>query len=76
VREIGFGNLAIGTLGLASLAKPGWVLPAALAGGLYYGLAGIGHILRTPLNLMEQIALVSDLAIFALLAVFVESCSF
>ena len=65
VREVGFGNLAMGTLGLVSLAKPEWVAPAAIAGGLYYGLAGIGHAL--------QVALVSDLAIFALLAAFVAS---
>jgi hypothetical protein len=73
VREIGFGNLAMGTLGLAILTKPGWVVPAAVAGGLYYGLAGIGHAFRKTRNLKEQIALVSDLAIFALLAAFVAS---
>jgi hypothetical protein len=39
VREVGFGNLAIGALGLASLVRPDWVVPAAIAGGLYYGLA-------------------------------------
>jgi hypothetical protein len=73
VREVGFGNLAMGTLGLVSLGKPGWVVPAALAGGLYYGLAGIGHVFRKTRTLKEQIALVSDLAISALLAVFVAS---
>jgi hypothetical protein len=76
VRKSASENLAIGTLGLASLARPGWVLPAALAGGLYYRLAGIGHILCKTRNLMEQIALISDLAIFALLAVFVASRAF
>src|SRR5690242_1106947 len=35
VREVGFGNLAIGALELASLIKPHWVAPAAIAGGLY-----------------------------------------
>lgn len=75
VREIGFGNLAIGTIGLASLAEPGWIVPAAIAGGLYYGLAGLGHLLRRERNSKEQLALVSDLAIFLLLAVFVASRS-
>jgi hypothetical protein len=70
VREVGFGNLAMGTLGLASLAEPSWVVPAAIVGGLYYGLAGLGHFARKG-NLKEQIALWSDLAIFVLLAVFV-----
>src|ERR1700691_4224281 len=44
VREIGFGNLAMGTVGLASLAQPAWLVPAAIVGGLYYGLAGAGHV--------------------------------
>jgi uncharacterized protein DUF6790 len=72
VREVGFGNLAIGTLGLATLAEPSWVIPAAVVGGLYYGLAGLGHLFREG-NLKEQVALWSDLAIFLLLAVFVAN---
>lgn len=71
VREVGFGNLAMGTLGLASLAEASWVIPAAIVGGLYYGLAGLGHFLRRGTNLKEQFALWTDLAIFALLAAFV-----
>jgi Family of unknown function (DUF6790) len=43
VREVGFGNLAMGTLGLLSLAYPDWVVPAAIVGGLFCGLAGIGQ---------------------------------
>ena len=52
--------------GLASLIRPEWVVPAAIAGGLYYGLAGLGHLFRPNRNLKEQAALVSDLAIFRL----------
>lgn len=73
VREVGFGNLAMGTLGLLTLLEPRWVTPAALVGGLYYGLAGIGHLLRKARNSKEQVALVSDLLIFLLLAVFVAT---
>jgi hypothetical protein len=73
VREVGFGNLAVGALGLASLAKSEWVVPAAMVGGLYYGLAGVGHLFRQNRNLKEQVALLSDLAIFLVLAVFVVS---
>lgn len=73
VREVGFGNLAIGTVGLASVTKPEWIVPAAIAGGLYYGLAGLGHVSRRGRNLKEQVALVTDLAIFLLLAVFVAA---
>jgi hypothetical protein len=71
VREVGFGNLAMGTIGLASLWIPGWVVPAAVAGGLYYGLAGVGHAARGGGNFLEHTAMISDIWIFALLAAFV-----
>ncbi len=73
VREVGFGNLAIGTLGILSLVNPGWVVPAALVGGLFYLFAGLGHAVRTERNAHEQTAMVSDLLIAALLLVFVAS---
>jgi hypothetical protein len=53
VREVGFGNLSMGTLGIASLAYAGWVVPAAIVGGLYYGLAGSATprvAVETPAN--------------------------
>ena len=71
VREVGFGNLAIGTLALATLAYPEWIVPAAIVGGLYYGLAGLGHVYRGSRTAKESFALVSDLAIFVVLAAFV-----
>jgi hypothetical protein len=76
VREIGFGNLAMGAAGLLSLAFPGWLPAAAFTGGLYYGLAAVGHALKPDRGAKEQIAkeqiaLVSDVLIFLLLPVFV-----
>jgi hypothetical protein len=72
-REVGFGNLAIGTLGLLSLYLPSFLLPAAVAGGLFYGLAGLGHAVRKDKTAKEWTALVSDFGIFVLLAAFVLS---
>jgi hypothetical protein len=69
VREIGFGNLAMGTVGLGSLIWPAWVVPAALAGAIYCGLAGVLHITSGARNSNETVAMVSDLWIAALLAV-------
>jgi hypothetical protein len=63
----------MGTLGLLSLAHASWVVPAAIVGGLYCGLAGLGHLVREGRNFKEQTALVSDLLIFLLLAGFVAS---
>lgn len=67
VREVGFGNLSMGALGVASLIWPAWTIPAALVGGLYYGLAGLGHAMRGERNQKENIALVSDVLIALLL---------
>jgi hypothetical protein len=73
VREIGFGNLAMGALGLASLAQTAWLVPASIVGGLCYGLAGAGHVFRGSKNFNEQTALVTDLLMFVVLGVFVVS---
>jgi len=70
-REIGFGNLAMGILGLASLLKPEWLVPAAIVGGLYYGLAGFGHLFRGERNAKETIAMLTDFLASIVLAIFV-----
>jgi hypothetical protein len=61
VRELGFGNLALGIVGVLSLWLPSWQLAAALAGGLFYTLAGINHALQKHRNRLENVAMVSDL---------------
>jgi hypothetical protein len=73
VREIGFGNLAMGAAGLLSLALPSWLPAAAFVGGLYYGLAGLGHAVKPERNGNEQVALISDLLICLLLMAFVAA---
>ncbi len=61
VRELGFANLAIGLLGLASLWIPAWLLAGALTGGVFYGLAGVNHVLQPHRNRSENVAMASDL---------------
>jgi hypothetical protein len=61
VRELGFGNLALGIVGVLSLWLPSWQLAAALAGGLFYAFAGINHVLQKHRNRLENVAMVSDL---------------
>ena len=70
VRELGFANLSLGLLGLLALA-PGWPLPAAIAGGLFFALAGWKHVNAKERNLTRTVAMVSDLFIAAALAIFV-----
>lgn len=67
VRELGFANVAMGAIGMLSLPFPAWRLPAALAGGIFYGLAGINHIFQGHRNQLENVAMVSDLLVSAVL---------
>jgi hypothetical protein len=71
VREIGFGNLAIGILGICTIFRPAWLVPAAIVGGVYYGLAGLGHLMCDERNWMETLAMVSDGFAFLVLLVVV-----
>ncbi|HSZ21764.1 MAG TPA: DUF6790 family protein, partial [Candidatus Sulfotelmatobacter sp.] len=44
VRELGAANFATGVVGIASLAKPSFTLPVAIAAAIFYGIAGIRHV--------------------------------
>jgi uncharacterized protein DUF6790 len=72
VRELGFANVSMGSVGLASLGSPSWVTPVAMLGAIYYGLAGINHCFHKGRNKLQNLALVSDL--FA--AVVLATCCF
>jgi len=76
VQELGFANLSIGLIGLLSLIQSGWTVPAAIAGGLFYGLAGIKHLIRGDRNSTETIAMISDLFIFLVLAGYLAALVF
>jgi hypothetical protein len=69
VRELGFANVSVGSIGSVSLFAPSWVMPAALVGALYYGLAGINHCFHRARNRLENVALVSDLFAALVLAI-------
>ena len=61
VRELGFANCAIGSIGIGSLYFPGWLLPAGIAGTIFYGLAGINHCYHKARNPLQNVAMISDL---------------
>ena len=69
VRELGFANVAMGSVAIASLFAPSWVTPAAMLGAIYYGLAGIIHCFHKGRNKLENVALVSDLFAALVLAI-------
>ncbi|PJJ62434.1 hypothetical protein CLV54_2238 [Compostimonas suwonensis] len=71
VQELGFANLGVGLIGILSLPLSGWIVPAAVAGGLFLGLSGIRHIAKPGKNTKEWIATLSDLVVFLVLLAFV-----
>jgi hypothetical protein len=70
VRELGFANLSLALLGLLALL-PGWTMPAAVAGGLFFALAGWKHTAAGERNLTRTVAMVSDIFIALVLAGYV-----
>jgi Family of unknown function (DUF6790) len=70
VAELGISNLSIGVLGALAVFQPDWVPAAALCGGLFYGLAGAKHVVNRGRNRKQDVAMISDLAIFAVLAIY------
>jgi len=71
VRELGFANTSTGILGICAFFYGGWVMPAAIVGGLFYGLAGVGHAFKKERNLFENVAMYSDLFVFVVLFAYV-----
>jgi hypothetical protein len=67
VLEIGFGNLAIGIAAIATLFFPEWIGGLALAGAIFYALAGIQHVRNRASTGPEIVAMVSDLGIAVIL---------
>jgi hypothetical protein len=71
IRELGFGNICMGLLGVVSFFNREWRLPAAVAGGLYFGFAGFLHTFRKAAGTNEIIAKISDLFIFGMALIYV-----
>lgn len=65
VRELGFANCCLGSLGVVSLFAPQWRMAAAFASGLYFTFAALGHIAKKPVGPNERLALWSDVLIAA-----------
>ena len=61
VRELGFANTAFGAIGILSLWWPAWAVPAAFAGAVFLGLAGINHAMQPHRNARENFAMLTDL---------------
>jgi len=71
VLELGFANFSVGLPCALSLAFPSWLLPAGVCSAVFFLLAGVQHLRNTERNRKENIALVSDLLIAAVLAAYI-----
>jgi hypothetical protein len=69
VRELGFANICFGVIALISLFEPTFRIPAAIAGGLYFGLAGMLHVFKQKDSENEMFAMISDFFIFLILLI-------
>lgn len=72
VKELGLANLVMGTAAIVSLWAVSWRPTAAFTGALYLGAAGVQHWMRMGQGVTqkEEIAMVSDLAIAALVMLY------
>jgi hypothetical protein len=64
-------NFSASVVALVSLAIPSFVLPAAVSAAIFYAAAGVLHVAEPNRSRNENIAMVSDLGIAAVLIVFV-----
>jgi hypothetical protein len=70
VRELGFANICFGLVGIVSLFVPEWRIVSAFASGLFYGIAGLQHLINKPVSKNEQLAMWTDLLFSAFLVVY------
>ena len=70
VRELGAANLAIGLLAIISIFVSMFVLPAAIIGAIVYGVAGARHARTAGRSGSETTAMVSDLGVSSILALY------
>jgi hypothetical protein len=71
VQELGFANLGFGIVALAGAWVPGWMVPAAIAPGVFLLLAGLRHIGKPGKNTKEWVATLTDLLVGLVLVLFV-----
>ena len=69
VKEVGFANISIGLIGILSLFLPEFRLASAIAGGLYFGLAGCLHLFNKKRSRKEIFPMISDYFIFFVLLI-------
>lgn len=72
-QELGFWNVTIGLIAIASIKRPEWVVPMAIAGMLFYAMAGFLHTMNKSRGFSENVAMISDLGMAGLLLAFLAA---
>jgi hypothetical protein len=62
--ELGFANMALGTMGILSVINDQWRLIAAISAGVYYGLADMIYLVKRPMGQIELVKLLYNLIVF------------
>ena len=70
VRELGFANVSLGLIAMVSLLVPEWRVVAAVACGLFLGLASANHLVRRSPEPNQTIPLVTNAVVFLVLVVY------
>jgi hypothetical protein len=71
--ELGFANMALGSMGILSLINDQWRLITAIAGAIYFGLADMLRLLQKPNGRHELVALIYNILVFSGLVAFMVS---
>ena len=66
VHELGYANLSMGLIGMATAFVPGWGILGSLAGAIFLGLAGLRHVAKHGKNRNENVATWTDLLVFVM----------
>ena len=71
--ELGFANMALGSMGILSVINDQWRLIAAIAGAIYFGLADMLRLLKKTDGRHERVALIYNILVFLGLVAFMVS---
>jgi len=70
ISELGYANLGLGTIGIVSLFRPTWMMPAATAAAIFLGLDGIRHALAGgSFTFDRSLAMITDFIALVVLGV-------
>ncbi len=64
-RELGFANMALGSVGILSVINDQWRLIAAIGGGLYFGLAIMLYLAKGAGNHQHRVTQLYHVLVFA-----------